>query len=407
MTSESVLTVTDMSKSFGVVRALKGVDFELRDGEVHGLIGENGSGKSTLTSIIAGQQNPDGGRMTYQGAPWAPTSVNAALEAGVGMVVQESGTVPGVSVAENMFLGDAGRFSGRWGLVDRKAMNRQARDSLAAIGIDGIEPAAVTGSLDFQARKLVELARVMRHDPKVVVVDETTTALSQAGRETLYGLMGAQKRRGAVVFISHDLEEIMAVCDRLTVLRDGELIRTFDKHQFDADAIRAAMIGRTLEGQYYREDTTATARPQVVLRAEHLTVGDKVRDVSLAVRSGEIVGIGGLSHSGMHELGKALFGAIRLDGGSVTAHGTRITSEQRAVRAAMGYVSKDRDIESLSLTASIRDNIASAGLHLIGRGREPGGRRQPRLGRIRRQSAWLGARAQDARSRVRGHGVHG
>ncbi|AEE47106.1 sugar ABC transporter ATP-binding protein [Cellulomonas fimi] len=368
MTSENVLTVTDMSKTFGVVRALKGVDFQLRDGEVHGLIGENGSGKSTLTSIIAGQQNADRGQMAFQGAPWAPGSTNEALEAGVGMIVQESGTVPGITVAENMFLGASRRFS-RFGLVDRKAMGLGAAEALAAAGIEGIEPSAVAGSLDFQARKLVELARVMMHRPKVVVIDETTTALSQDGRQTLYRLVTEQKARGAVVFISHDLEEIMTVCDRLTVLRDGELIRTFDKNEFDEDAIRAAMIGRNLEGQYYREDTAPSARPEVVLAAERVTVGAKVVDVSLEVRSGEIVGIGGLSHSGMHELGKALFGAVRLDAGTVTARGRRITSEPQAVRAAMGYVSKDRDTESLSLTASIRDNIASAGLRLIGRGR--------------------------------------
>ncbi|MCV2394410.1 sugar ABC transporter ATP-binding protein [Actinotalea sp. M2MS4P-6] len=368
MTSESVLTVTDMSKSFGVVRALKGVDFELRDGEVHGLIGENGSGKSTLTSIVAGQQRADAGTVHFLGRPWSPASVNEALDGGIGMIVQESGTVPGISVAENLFLGDAGRFV-RLGLVDRAAMNREAGRALAAIGIDAIDPRTPAGALDFQTRKLVELARVMMHAPKVVVVDETTTALSQHGRETLYRLVDEQRARGSVIFISHDLEEILAVCDRLTVLRDGEMIRTFEKSEFDEDAIRAAMIGRNLDGHYYRADTTATAFPQVLLRATDVTVGDKVRGVDLVVRAGEIVGIGGLSHCGMHELGQALFGAVRLDAGNVVVNGKRIVNEQRAVRAAMGYVSKDRDTESLSLTASISDNIASAGLRLLGRGR--------------------------------------
>jgi len=368
MTSEIVLTVTGVSKSFGAVRALKGVDFELRSGEVHGLIGENGSGKSTLTSIIAGQQRADGGRMTFDGAPWSPTTMNGALAAGVGMIVQESGTVPGISVAENLFLGDTARFT-RAGLVNRGALNAAARDALGSIGAGAIDPAAPTASLDFQARKLVELARVMMHGPRVVVIDETTTALSQDGRDTLYRLAQEQKARGAVVFISHDLDEIMAVCDRLTVLRDGEIIRTFDKHQFEADAIRAAMIGRDLDGAYYREDHVPSAQPQVALEARNISIGDRVRGVDLTLRRGEIVGIGGLSHSGMHELGKALFGAVRLDSGTVTVDGTRITSERTAVRKSLGYVSKDRDTESLSLTASIRDNIASAGLRRIGRGR--------------------------------------
>ncbi|QKJ20798.1 sugar ABC transporter ATP-binding protein [Microbacterium hominis] len=368
MTNDVVLTIADLSKSFGVVRALKNVDFELRDGEIHGLIGENGSGKSTLTSIVAGQQVADSGAIDFQGERWAPSTVNEALAAGVGMIVQEAGTVSGVSVAENLFLGDTRRFS-RFGIVDRRALHDAGRQALAAIGIPDIDPAAMTGSLDIQTRKLVELARVMMHRPKVVVVDETTTALSQDGRDLLYRLMDEQKSRGSVIFISHDLDEIMSVCDRLTVLRDGDIIRTFDKHEFDEDDIRAAMIGRNLEGHYYREDQTPSWGSEIVLEAEHVSVGDKVRDVSLSVRSGEILGIGGLSHSGMHELGKALFGAIRVDSGQVTAQGRRITSEQRAVRASLGYVSKDRDTESLSLTASIRDNIASAGLRIIGRGR--------------------------------------
>lgn len=368
MPNDVVLTVTNMSKSFGVVRALGGVDFELRDGEVHGLIGENGSGKSTLTSIVAGQQKADSGTVAFRGRPWAPATVNEALAGGIGMIVQESGTVPGVTVAENLFLGETGRFT-RFGIVNRAAMHRAARAALDAIGVVDIDPAQPTMSLDFQSRKLVEIARVMRHQPQVVVVDETTTALSQAGRDLLYGLIEQQTTRGSVVFISHDLDEIMTVCDRLTVLRDGDIIRTFDKPEFDEDAIRAAMIGRSLEGAYYRADTTASAGDTVLLEARGLTIGDKLKDVSLSVRGGEILGVGGLSHCGMHELGKALFGALPLESGEVVSRGRRITSEVRAVKAKLGYVSKDRDTESLSLNADIRDNIASAGLRIIGQGR--------------------------------------
>jgi len=368
MTSEDVLIVTDMSKTFGVVRALRSVDLTVADHEVHGLIGENGSGKSTLTSIIAGAQQPTSGRMVFADADWHPGTTNAALAAGVGMIVQEAGTVPGITVAENMFLGDTRRFSSA-GLVRRSEMIRAAQHALQAIGVDDIDAAAPTASLDIQARKLVELARVMLHQPKILIIDETTTALSQIGRDILYRIVDEQKQRGSVIFISHDLEEIMTVCDRLTVLRDGELIRTFDKAQFDESDIRAAMIGRNLEGHYYREDTEPSFSGEVLLEADHITVAGKVHDVSLVVRAGEIVGIGGLSHSGMHELGKALFGAVRTEAGKVTAKGKRITSEQVAVRAALGYVAKDRDTESLSLDASIRDNIASAGLRLIGKGR--------------------------------------
>ncbi|MDN4474721.1 sugar ABC transporter ATP-binding protein [Demequina sp. SYSU T00192] len=368
MTNDVVLTVTDMSKSFGVVRALKHVDFELRDGEIHGLIGENGSGKSTMTSIIAGSQPADSGTMLFQGAPWAPATVNESLANGIGMVVQESGTVPGITVAENLFLGETGQFT-RFGIVDRRAMNKKASAALEAIGVEDLNPATPAGACDFQTRKLVELARVMMYEPKVVVIDETTTALAQDGRDLLYKAMDTHKTRGAVVFISHDLDEIMSVCDRLTVLRDGDIICTFDKDEFDEGAIRAAMIGRSMEGHYYREDNKATHHDEVWLSATGLNLENKLKDVSIEVRSGEIVGVGGLSHCGMHELGKALFGAAPLESGEVVSRGVKITNERRAVRNAFGYVSKDRDTESLSLTASIRDNIASAGLRLIGKGR--------------------------------------
>lgn len=367
MTSEKMLTVTAMAKSYGVVRALRGVDLELNKHEVHGLIGENGSGKSTLTSIVAGAQPPSSGTMQFRGRPWQPSSTNDALRHGIGMVVQESGTVPGVSVAENLFLGDTAQFA-RLGLVNRTAMNRRAREALVRVGVTDIDPATPTAALDLEARKLVELARVVMHQPDVVVVDETSTALSHEGREVLYRVIEQQRERGSVIFISHDLEEIMSVCDRLTVLRDGEMVRRFDKADFQEDAIRAAMIGRELEGEYYRTDAAPSAEPEVLLEARQLTVGDAVRNVSVSLHAGEIVGVGGLSSSGMHELGRALFGAVRADAGSVRAGGQRITNERLAVRAAIGYVSKDRDTESLSLTANIRDNIASAGLRLIGRG---------------------------------------
>ena len=167
----------------------------------------------------------------------------------------------------------------------------------------------------------------------------------------------------AVLFISHDLDEIMEVCDTLTVLRDGAIIRHFTKDEFDADAIRTSMIGRELQGDYYRSDYTPSHLEEVAVKAEHISLGEALQDVSITVYKGEIVGIGGLSHCGMHPLGKILFGAVKPDSGEVvTGDGVKITSETVAMKQAFGYVSKDRDVESLSLTASIRDNIAIAGM---------------------------------------------
>ena len=359
-----ILEMKHIRKTFASTVALGDVDLNVYPGEIRGLIGENGSGKSTISSIAAGMQKADSGEMRYHGEAWTPGSMIDALSKGIGMIVQESGTIQGVSVAENLFLGETKQFPGPFGTIDRKAMNAKADEALQAIGVKNVSGATSMGALDFQTRKLVEIAKVVMKDPEILVVDETTTALSQEGRSILYALMKKLRDEGkAVLFISHDLDEIMEVCDTLTVLRDGAIIRHFTKDEFDADAIRTSMIGRELQGDYYRSDYTPSHLEEVAVKAEHISLGEALQDVSITVYKGEIVGIGGLSHCGMHPLGKILFGAVKPDSGEVvTGDGVKITSETVAMKQAFGYVSKDRDVESLSLTASIRDNIAIAGM---------------------------------------------
>ena len=359
-----ILEMKHIRKTFASTVALGDVDLNVYPGEIRGLIGENGSGKSTISSIAAGMQKADSGEMRYHGDSWNPVSMIDALSKGIGMIVQESGTIQGVSVAENLFLGETKQFPGPFGTIDRKAMNAKADEALQAIGVKNVSGATPMGALDFQTRKLVEIAKVVMKDPEILVVDETTTALSQEGRSILYTLMKKLRDEGkAVLFISHDLDEIMEVCDTLTVLRDGAIIRHFTKDEFDADAIRTSMIGRELQGDYYRSDYTPSHLEEVAVKAEHISLGEALQDVSITVYKGEIVGIGGLSHCGMHPLGKILFGAVKPDSGEVvTGDGVKITSETVAMKQAFGYVSKDRDVESLSLTASIRDNIAIAGM---------------------------------------------
>jgi ribose transport system ATP-binding protein len=279
------------------------------------------------------------------------------------MVVQETGTIPGISVAENLFLGEMDAFQNKLGFIDRIALHKQAAEALAIVGDARITPEMPTAALSLQERKLLEIVRIWAKRPEVLIVDESTTALSQSGREALYHLMNQMKQDDrAVVFISHDLDEIMRVCDRLTVLRDGEIITHFDKQDFNEEAIKLSMIGRALKGDYYRADGDATPPGEAVLTAEGISHGTALHDVSLTLHRGEILGIGGLSHAGMHELGKALYGALLLDAGTVIAGDRPIHSVQDAIRCRMGYVAKDRDVESLSLNANIRDNIAIAGL---------------------------------------------
>lgn len=360
---ELLFEARKLTKHFGPTVALNGVDFQVYRGQITGLIGENGSGKSTITSIAAGMQPATSGEMFFKGQPHKPATMIEGAECGIGMIVQEQGTVSGITVAENIFAGEEKKFrSGPF--ISKRQMNREAKKALEEIGFTGVDPAAYIDTLDMQDRKLVEIAKVMYNQPELLVVDETTTALSQKGRDIIYGLMKKMKEANkAVVFISHDLQELIDTCDTLTVLRDGDLITTLDKGQMDEATIKKYMVGREMKGDYYRADYGTPVDKTVVLEVDHVTSGTGLlMNFSMQVHKGEILGIGGLSHCGMHELGRVLFGEEKLLTGSVThtASGTKITSPMNAMKCGMGYVSKNRDAESLVLTASIRDNIISA-----------------------------------------------
>ncbi len=360
-----ILEMKHIRKCFSSTVALDDVELIVYPGEIRGLIGENGSGKSTISTIAAGMQKCDTGEMIFQGETWQPRSMIDALQKGIGIIVQESGTIAGITVAENIFLAEVDQFRiwGGKGPVSTAAMNKAADAVLDNIGVKNVRGHMMMDTLDFQTRKLVEIAKVVMKNPRILIVDETTTALSQDGREILYHIMKQYRDEGrAVIFISHDLDEIISVCDTLTVLRDGHLIRTFQKEEFDEDLIRTSMIGRELKGDYYRSDFAPSHMEEVTLTAEHIYLPGMLEDVSLQLRKGEIVGIGGLSHCGMHDLGKILFGARRAASGIVTVGGVRITDETVAMKQGIGYVAKDRDTESLTLSASIRDNIAIAGM---------------------------------------------
>lgn len=369
MKKEVIVEVKNMDKRFGSTIALNNVDIEIRRGEIQGLIGENGSGKSTVTSIISGMQKANSGEMYFKGEKWAPDSMLYALEKGIGMIVQENGTVPGISVAENIFLGETKRFKlfgkgdKKWGVVSRKEMMKEAQKALDSIGASHINAGQITASLDMQDRKLIEIAKIMIRQPEVLIVDETTTALSQIGRDIIYKIMEEMKKENkAVIFISHDLDEIMNVCDSLTVLRDGKIIVTFAKEEFNEDLIKTSMIGRELQGDYYRSDYDGSFDKEVVMEIKDANLGDQLKNFNLQLHKGEILGIGGLSHCGMHTLGKVLFGACKPESGQVLVRGNELKNEAHAMKEQIGYTAKDRDVESLCLNASIRDNIAIGGL---------------------------------------------
>jgi ribose transport system ATP-binding protein len=361
----TLLSVTNMTKTFGAVTALDKVDLTLFKGEILGLIGENGSGKSTVTSIISGMQKADAGEMMLNGQSWQPQSMIDAMNRGVGMIVQESGVINGISIAENISLGEIGKFAKGGFLTSAKA-NKKAREVLESVGVTDFDVTMPVGALDLQDRKIIEIAKVWAKSPDILVVDETTTAVSQRGRKIIYQLVNEQKAKNkSVIFISHDLDEIMLVCGRVTVLRDGHIIQSLDKADFDVERIKQLMIGRELKGDYYRSEYGDAVNGPPVLRAERLT-NHVLCDVSLEVKSGEVLGIGGMSHCGMHDLGKVLFGAEKAKGSvTVLASSEKIKSEAAAMRNGIGYASKDRDLEAVILDAPIRDNIVSAGLNKL------------------------------------------
>ncbi len=359
---EILVQVKDMCKNFGVTVALNHVDIDIRRGEILGLIGENGSGKSTVSSIISGIQPPTSGGMMYQGSPWSPASALEAASRGIGMIVQEAGTIGSISVAENIFLGNYEPFK-TGPVINKKKMVAEAKIALKKIGVEDIDPSLPAGLYDMQDRKLIEIAKVMYHDPELIIVDETTTALSQRGRELLYRLIHDKAEQGkAVVFISHDLEELMEHCDKMTVLRDGVIIDTFPREQFEPEDIKRKMVGREIKDQYYRIDDDGYEE-EVVLKADCITTMNALLCFSMELHRGEILGIGGISSCGMHELGRALYGLEDVVDGKVI-----LTKDQKVISGAksafdngMGYVSKNRDTESLELNASIEANIQSTG----------------------------------------------
>lgn len=552
---QPIFKASHIVKQFGPTIALNDVDIEIYPGEIRGFIGENGSGKSTMSAIMTGIYQKTSGTMWYHGEVWEPGSMIEALNGGIGIIVQENGTISEISVAENIFLGELSQFAGvnyfesrkiedfsplfdlditsiksikeeyaellcgksgdeakkvlkdakaallaeynrlneilladnvkkkeqiinefndlaekafndftegtkainrkyeenaegldevikkrrlnndigetkkaykrhikglqnktylkldwikndvqslkncylnhyqdlksinenetvkkiRNGIlnavfglfVNGKKLRKHAGHALSKIGVNDIKPEIITAAYDMQQRKLIEIAKCLNKNPEIFIVDETTTALSETGRNLLYKKMEELKSEGkSVLFISHDLDELMEKCDTLTVLRDGNIVANLDKSkgEFDADQIKKYMIGRELKGDYYRSDYDGSYSDKVVLKMVDGIEGNQLRHVNLELHKGEILGIGGLSECGMHTLGKALFGNVKIEGGFVYTGENLdelVRSEDFAMSKKIGYLSKNRDVEALALKTSIFDNIAIASINNI------------------------------------------
>ncbi|WP_022770598.1 sugar ABC transporter ATP-binding protein [Butyrivibrio sp. NC2007] len=366
--SEVILHAEKIDKSFVGTHAIDHVTLDFYKGEIHALIGENGSGKSTFTSCLTGIYHKDSGTFTLLGKEVnAKNQVDGNYQ-GVAIIVQETGTLSGLTVAENIFLGKEDEFT-KFHVKNTKAMNKKAQELLNSYGFDYIKATDIIDKYNFEDRKLIEIVKATYFKPQVLIVDETTTALGEKGRKELFKVMKDVKDDGrCVIFISHDLDEVLEQSDNVSVLRDGEYIDTVKSSDVTTDDLKKLMVGREMSGNYYRADYGEPISDEVVLRGEHLTVPGEIEDFSIELHKGEIIGIGGLSECGMHEVGKALFGASYDREGTVTtADGTQIKDIKTAIDHSIAYASKDRSTESLVINDTIQDNITLPSLEDIKR----------------------------------------
>lgn len=380
MGDKPILGVRNITKTFGLTKALTDVSIDFYPGQIHGLIGENGSGKSTVSNVVMGVHRPDSGIMLYKDQEYAPANMMDAIANRICMVVQEMSTINNLTVADNIFLGSEKKFA-RGGIVDKRRMYAEAKKVLETVELGNINPAMSINRLSFEDRKLIEVGRAMYRQPDVLIVDETTTALSQRGRDIMYQIMtrlAAEKK--CVILISHDIEELMQYADAVSVLRDGHFVRTVQKDELDETLLKSLMIGRELDEHYYREDYDLPQNDQIAIRVEDLCFEREVRHISLELHKGEILGIGGLTDSGMHRLGRLMFGIDKPDSGSVyeAESGEKISNPRIAAAHKMAYLSKNRDQESLMINSTIEENITLASLDKVKKGflLSPAGRRR-------------------------------
>ncbi|HEY3322990.1 MAG TPA: sugar ABC transporter ATP-binding protein [Planctomycetota bacterium] len=356
--SSSLLAASGIKKSYSSV-VLDGVDFELRRGEVHALVGENGAGKSTLCRIICGLTLADAGQMVLSGLPYAPRGKADAEHHGVRMVMQELNLIGNLSVAENIFLAE---LPNRIGVIDYRRLNENARGVMARVGLSDIDPSRPVNSLGVGQQQLVEIAAGLAQRCDVLILDEPTAALTGAETDLLFTQIARLKTEGAgIIYISHRMEELKRIADRITVLRDGKMIGTRETAATNIDEIVHMMVGRQIDEAFTSE---RRARGEVALRVENLCRADVVRNVSFEAYRGEILGFAGLMGSGRTETMRLIFGADKADDGNVYLHGStapaRIRSPRDAVRRGIALLTEDRKAQGLLLPLPIRINVTLA-----------------------------------------------
>ena len=357
-----VLALAHVDKRFPGVHALKNVSIELHVGEVVGLIGENGAGKSTLMNILSGVYQPDAGEIRLAGKPTRFQDAADANAQGIGMVFQEQSLLTNLTVGENIYLGNEARFT-RFGIVDWKALNTAARRQLAKVEVD-VDPRVRVDTLDFATRQMVELAKALTLEESapghlVVLLDEPTSVLERAAIDILFARVRALRSRASFIFVSHRLDEVLEVSDRIYVMKDGVVAGQLPAAGADTKQLHRMMVGRSLQADYYREPQQRDHRDEIVLELEGLGLAAHYTDVSLKLHAGEILGIAGVIGSGREELTRTLAGFAPHERGTLRVGGkeVRLATPAEAVDIGLGYIPRERRVEGLVLFLSVAANI--------------------------------------------------
>lgn len=352
-----VLEMRNISKTFGVVRALQNVSLTAHRGELHALMGENGAGKSTLMKMLSGAYRPDpGGEILIDGRHVATGDPIKARASGVAVIYQELSLAPNLTVAQNIFLGNEPR---RFGVVDAGAMMARAKPIIERLGLS-FSPRTKVSRLSLGERQLVEIARALSTDARIIVMDEPTTSLTSRETDRLFEVITDLKAQGiAIIYISHRMEEVYQLADRVSVLRDGDFVGTLDRSELSAARLVSMMVGRDISSFYKKEHQSPGARRPVALSVRGMSDGRLVRDCSFDLHEGEILALSGLIGSGRTELARLIFGADRRTAGTMELAGRpiEITSPGAALNAGIAYLTEDRRELGLFLDMSIADNI--------------------------------------------------
>jgi len=356
----TIVEMTGIEKRFPGVHALKNVQFDLREGEVHALMGENGAGKSTLMKILSGIYKRDGGALRINGDLADPNSPREAQDLGIGIIHQELSLMNDLTAAQNIFIGREPRRS--FGRLDEAALNQGAADIFATMNLN-LDPRAIVGSLTIAKQQMIEIAKALSYRSKVLVMDEPTAALNEAEIAELFVIIRQLKAEGVgIIYISHKMDELKRIADRVTIMRDGEYVGTFEAADTPISTVISMMVGREVTEKPLHVPDTSGA--EVALEVTGLTRGRDIQDVSFSVKKGEILGFAGLMGAGRTEVARAIFGADPRDSGEIRVHGhlCHIKTPSDAVAAGIGYLSEDRKHFGVAVGMDVRANIAMASL---------------------------------------------